>query len=82
MQDSVPDIAIVQPVKATAKKKVSKSFPPRLRVTLRVGNEFEGEMHGMVREADTLSSLVAEQEATKMARKKLRFVEIVSVKPM
>jgi len=53
-----------------------------LRVTLRVGNEFEGEMHEMVHEADTLSSLVAEQEATKTARKKFRFVEVVSVKSM
>ena len=57
-------------------------FTPRLRVTLRVGNEFEGEMHEMVHEADTLSSLVAEQEATKTARKKFRFVEVVSVKSM
>ncbi|MNH45915.1 hypothetical protein D3C73_1175350 [compost metagenome] len=73
---------IVQPVKAAKKQTVSKCFTPRLRVTLRVGNEFEGEMHEMVHEADTLSSLVAEQEATKTARKKFRFVEVVSVKSM
>jgi len=79
---TVPDVVIVQPVKATKKKTVSKGFTPRLRVTLRVGNEFEGEMHEMVHEADTLSSLVAEQEATKTARKKFRFVEVVSVKSM
>jgi hypothetical protein len=47
-----------------------------------VGNEFEGETHEMVHEADTLSFLVAEQEATKKARKKFRFVEVVSVKSM
>jgi hypothetical protein len=47
-----------------------------------VGNEFEGKMHEMVHEADTLSSLVAEQEATKVARTKFRFVEVVSVKSM
>ncbi|MNL59380.1 hypothetical protein D3C87_1831070 [compost metagenome] len=82
MQDTVPDVVIVQPVKAAKKKTVSKGFKPRLRVTLRVGNEFEGEMHEMVHEADTLSSLVAEQEATKTARKKFRFVEVVSVKSM
>jgi hypothetical protein len=81
VQNIVPDVVNVQPVKA-AKKKVSKGFTPRLRVTLRVGNEFEGEMHEMVHEADTLSSLVAEQEATKTARKKFRFVEVVSVKSM
>ncbi|AZE46518.1 hypothetical protein C4K04_0823 [Pseudomonas chlororaphis] len=82
VQDIVPDVVIVQPVKAAKKKKVSKTFTPRLRVTLRVGNEFEGKMHEMVHEADTLSSLVAEQEATKTARKKFRFVEVVSVKSM
>jgi len=82
VQDTVPDGVIVQPVKVTEKKKVSKDFTPRLRVTLRVGNEFEGKMHEMVHEADTLSSLVAEQEATKTARKKFRFVEVVSVKSM
>jgi hypothetical protein len=82
VQDSVPDVVIVQPVKAAKKKIVSKGFTPRLKVTLRVGNEFEGEMHEMVHEADTLSSLVAEQEATKAARTKFRFVEVVSVKSM
>lgn len=80
-EDIVPDVVIVQPVKA-AKKKVSIGFTPRLRVTLRVGNEFEGKMHEMVHEADTLSSLVAEQEATKTARKKFRYVEVISVKSM
>ncbi|MOA61956.1 hypothetical protein D3C78_1872290 [compost metagenome] len=64
------------------KKKIVKAFTPRLKVTLRVGNEFEGKMHEMVHEADTLSTLLAEQEATKVARKKFRFVEVVSVKPM
>jgi hypothetical protein len=82
VQDTVPDVVIVQPVKAAKKTKVSIGFTPRLRVTLRVGNEFEGKMHEMVHEADTLSSLAAEQEATKTARKKFRFVEVVSVKSM
>ncbi|WP_338478528.1 hypothetical protein [Pseudomonas trivialis] len=82
VQDTAPGVVMVQPVKAAKKKKVSKGFTPRLRVTLRVGNEFEGKMHEMVHEADTLSSLIAEQEATKTARKKFRFVELVSVKSM
>ena len=79
---AVKDIVMVEPIKAAKKKQVSKGFTPRLKVTLRVGNEFEGKMHEMVHEADTLSSLVAEQEATKMARKKFRFVEVVSIKLM
>lgn len=82
VQDTAPDVVIVQPVKPVKKQKVLKAFTPRLRVTLRVGNEFEGKMHEMVHEADTLSSLVAQQEATKTARKKYRFVEVVSVKSM
>ncbi|WP_460075777.1 hypothetical protein [Pseudomonas sp. H2_C01] len=82
VQATTPDVVIVGPAKAAEKKKRSKAFTPRLRVTLKVGNEFEGKMHEMVHEADTLSSLVAEQEATKTARKKFRFVEVVSVESM
>jgi len=85
VEETVPDIVIAQPekpVKVVEKKKISKAFTPRLRVTLRVGNEFEGKMQEMIHEADTLSTLLAEQEATKAARKKFRFVEVVSVKPM
>jgi hypothetical protein len=51
-----------------------------LKVTLRVGNDFEGEMREIVHEADTLSSLLAEQDAVRAARHKFRYVEVVSVK--
>lgn len=61
---------------AQAARKVSRA---RLRVTLRVGNEYEGKMFDFVYDADTLSTLLAEQEATRAARKKYRFVELVSV---
>ena len=69
VQDTVTDVVIVQPWKAARKKAVSKGFTSRLKVTLRVGSEFEGETHQMVHEADTLSLLVAEREATKTAKK-------------
>lgn len=82
VQYIAPEIVILEPTKVPKKKKLSKAFTPRLRVTLRVGNEFEGKMHEFVHEADTLSSLVAEQEATKTARKKFRFVEVISVTSM
>jgi hypothetical protein len=65
-----------------AKKKIPKAFTPRLLVTLRVSNEFEGRTLEIVHEADTLSTLLAEQEATKAAKKKFRYVEVVSVKSM
>lgn len=82
LQAPLSDIVIEQPAKGAEKKKVAKAFTPRMRVTLRVGNEFEGKTHEMVHEADTLSTLLAEQLATREARKKFRYVEVVSVKPM
>ena len=82
-QEPVPDVVFTKPVVApAAKKKMANAFTPRLRVTLRVGNEFEGEMYELIHEADTLSSLLAEQEAVTAARKKYRYVEVVSVKSM
>lgn len=76
------DIVITQSAKVAEKKKIAKAFTPRLKVTLRVGNEFEGKTHEMIHEADTLSTLLAEQDATRVARKKFRFVEVVSIKSM
>jgi len=83
VQEPVPEVVFTKPVAAPeAKKKVAKAFTSRLRVTLRVGNEFEGKMIELIQEADTLSSLLAEQEAVKAARKKYKYVEVVSVKSM
>ena len=82
VQAPVPEIGPAQPVKPAQKKKIAKAFTPRLRVTLRVGNEFEGKTYEMIHEADTLSTLLAEQEAVKAAKKKYRYVEVVSVKSM
>lgn len=45
-------------------------------------NEYAGKMFEFIHDVDTLSSLLAEQQATKAARKKYRFVELVSVKPI
>lgn len=80
--EAIPDVVIVPPATVARKRKVEKAFTPRLKVTLRVGNVFEGETQELVHEADTLSTLLAEQEAVKAARKKFRYVEVVSVKPM
>lgn len=85
VQEPVPEVVFTKPVVApapVARKKVAKAFTPRLKVTLRVGNEFEGKTNELIHEADTLSSLLAEQEAVKAARKKYRYVEVVSVKSM
>lgn len=81
-QDSVPEVVFVKPLPPVAKKKAAKAFTPRLQVTLRIGNEFEGKTFELIHEADTLSKLLAEQEAVKAARKKYRYVEVLSVKSM
>lgn len=81
LEEIQPDVAAVSVLKV-AKKKVPRTFTSRLLVTLRVSNEFEGRTLEIVHEADTLSTLLAEQEATKTARKKFRYVEVVSVKSM
>ncbi|PHN34524.1 hypothetical protein BKM25_23195 [Pseudomonas avellanae] len=66
---------------AVASRKAAKNFVPKLIVTLRVGNEFEGATELIVHDADTLSRLQAEVEAMKIARKKFKYVELVSVMP-
>lgn len=77
-----PKIAPAQPPTPQPKKKAAKAFTPRLRVTMQVGNEFEGKTFELIHEADTLSTLLAEQEAVKAARKKYRYVEVLSVRSL
>ena len=80
--DLIPRVVIQPPSRPQVKKKAQKAFTSRLKVTLRVGNEFEGATFEITHEADTLSTLLAEQEATRLARKKFRYVEVVSIKPI
>ncbi|APQ06970.1 hypothetical protein [Pseudomonas syringae] len=70
-----------QPLKASAKRATGKNFVPKLIVTLRVGNEFEGQTELFTHLADTLSTLQAELDALKEARKKYKYIELVSVEP-
>ena len=81
VQDDIPEVVIF-PRLAAPKRIAAKPITPRMRVTLRVGNEFEGKTESFNYDADTLSTLLAEQEATKAARKKFKYVEVVSVKSM
>jgi hypothetical protein len=50
-----------------------------LKGTLRVGNEFEWKTELFIHEAHTLSTLQAELDAIKAARKKFKYVDLVSV---
>jgi len=66
--------------KPTAKKAKPASLFPKLRVTMQVTKTFEGEVETLVHEARTLSSLLAEQEARDLAKKKkFKYIDIVSV---
>lgn len=76
-----PQAIVAAPSTLASRRKEAKPFEPKLQVTLRVGNEFEGKTELFTYEADTLSTLQAELDAKKMARKKYRFIEVVSVKP-
>jgi hypothetical protein len=80
--ESVPSVIFSRPGAPTDKKKATKPFRPRIKVTLHVSNEYEGRMFELIHEADTLSTLLAEQQAIKAARKKYRYVEVVSGTPM
>lgn len=74
------DVVSVSPA-GSIKRKGTNRFVPKLIVTLRVGNEFEGKTELLTFESDTLSTLQAELDAKKKARKKFRYIEVVSVKP-
>lgn len=72
---------VVPETKVVGRKPKLRS--PRLRVTLLVSKEFEGETVEFIHDADTLSQFDAEQEAKKLAKKdKYRFFEVVSIKPI
>ncbi|WP_429532781.1 hypothetical protein [Pseudomonas silensiensis] len=71
------------PQEKPVRRALSKSFSPRLRVTLRVTREFEGEAEVFVYDANTLSTIVAEQAAKNEAKKqKFRYFDVVSIKPV
>lgn len=80
--EPAPSVVFSKPAVPTDKKKVAKPIRPRIKVTLHVSNEYEGRMFELIHETDTLSTLLAEQQAIKAARKKYRYVEVVSVTPI
>ena len=81
VQEETSEIVFLLP-KAPLRRKTLQAFTHKLNVTLKVGNEFEGRTEILTYEADTLSKLQAELDATKMAQKKFKYVEVISVKPV
>lgn len=65
---------------AKAKAAKSRSSSPKMRVTLHVTKEFEGDVEVFIHESSTLSTLLAEQEAKQAAKKrKFKYIEVISV---
>lgn len=89
---SIPPLAeepVIEPVLATPEPppvskpaKVARSTGRKLRVTLEVSNEYEGETFVVHYDASTLSQIVAEMDAKKSFKKKYKYITVVSVTPI
>lgn len=80
---AVPATPTAQPAPRPTSKAKAKARTPKLRVTLRVSTEFEGETTLFTHEADTLSRIDAEQQGRALAKKaKYRYAELVSITPI
>lgn len=75
---------LIAPTSPVAAKPAQRRYAaPMLRVMLKVTEVYEGEEQLFIYDADTLSSLVAEQEARSAARKKrFKYFKLVSVTPI
>lgn len=92
-QITTPQPPVDQPAAVTATPKEqpaprlsttkAKARTPKLRVTLRVSVEFEGETTVLTHDSSSLSRIDAEQEARQSAKKaKYRYVQLVSIAPI
>lgn len=78
--DAVNESPVVKAAEVSVKSTPRRTSSPRLRVTLKVTKTFEGVEEIFSYDADTLSSLVAEQEARAAAkRKRFKYFELVSI---
>ena len=81
--DAVNQSPVVKAAEVSVKSTPRRTSSPRLRVTLKVTKTFEGVEEIFSYDADTLSSLVAEQEARAAAkRKRFKYFELVSIVPV
>lgn len=76
-------VVLENPQPSSKRRSIAKPLSPKLRVTLHVTKDFEGDVEVFIYDANTLSTLVAEQEAKNEAKKKkFRYFDVVSVKPL
>lgn len=82
VEEPAIDPVIVAPQLAVSVAKPAKASRPtgrKLRVTLQVSNEYEGETFVVHYDASTLSQIVAEMDAKKSFKKKYKYITVVSV---
>lgn len=76
-------VVLAKPQPSPTSRLNSKPLSLKLRVTLHVTKDFEGDVSVFIYDANTLSTLIAEQEAKKEAKKKkFKYFDVVSVKPI
>ena len=63
-------VVLAKPQPSPTPRLNSKPLSPKLRVTLHVTKDFEGDVSVFIYDANTLSTLIAEQEAKKEAKKR------------
>ncbi|WP_324743251.1 hypothetical protein [Pseudomonas veronii] len=80
---SEEELQRAEPKAGLSRKPKSKPLSPKLRVTLHVAKVFDGETEVFVHEANTLSTLLAEQEARRAAvKKRFKYFDLVSIEPV
>lgn len=81
---AMPEPKVVQTPQAASKlRPTAKALSPKLRVTMRASKEFEGDVEIFTYDANTLSTIVAEQEAKNAAKKqKFKYFDVMSVNPI
>lgn len=77
-----PLLATPEPLPVIKPAKVARPTGRKLRVTLQVSNEYEGETFVVHYDANTLSQIVAEMDAKKSFKKKYKYITVVSVAPI
>lgn len=76
-------VVLAKPQPSPKPRSVAKPLSPKLRVTLHVTKNFEGDVEVFIYDANTLSTFVAEQEAKNEAKKKkFKYFDVVSIKPL
>lgn len=81
-EEPVAERVIAPPLPAPVAKPAKTTRPSsgrKLRVTLHVSNEYEGETFEVHYDASTLSQIVAEMDAKKSFKKKYKYITVVSV---